>query len=131
MVDDKEPSAKTPKPSGRTTCPYPDANTLFCKLKAEEQLALVDMTVEKAVKRSLEEIGLQGEDALNDIKELRELIRAYRVTRRDIWKGLWQIPVTLFANLWKIMLTVTTLWLMVKLTGTEATRETVRELLPR
>ena len=52
----------------------------------EEQLeAMLDRAAKKGASEALREIGLQDEDASSDIKEMRSLLDAWRLTKKSIW----------------------------------------------
>ena len=52
----------------------------------EEQLeAMLDRAAKKGAAEALREVGLQDEDAANDIKEMRGLLDAWRLTKRSVW----------------------------------------------
>jgi|TARA_R100001224_G_C3984689_1_gene137128 hypothetical protein len=52
----------------------------------EEQIeAMLDRAAKKGASQALREIGLQDEDAASDIKEMRSLLDAWRLTKRSIW----------------------------------------------
>ena len=52
----------------------------------EEQIeAMLDRAAKKGAAEALREIGLQDEDAASDIKEMRGLLDAWRVTKRSVW----------------------------------------------
>jgi hypothetical protein len=52
----------------------------------EEQIeAMLDRAAKKGASQALREIGLQDEDAASDIKEMRSLLDAWRLTKKSIW----------------------------------------------
>jgi hypothetical protein len=52
----------------------------------EEQIeAMLDRAAKKGAAEALREIGLQDEDAASDIKEMRSLLDAWRLTKKSIW----------------------------------------------
>ncbi len=52
----------------------------------EEQIeAMLDRAAKKGASQALREIGLQDEDAASDIKEMRGLLDAWRLTKRSVW----------------------------------------------
>ena len=52
----------------------------------EEQIeAMLDRAAKKGAAEALREIGLQDEDAASDIKEMRGLLDAWRLTKRSVW----------------------------------------------
>ena len=51
-----------------------------------EQLEdMLDRAAKKGASAALREIGLQDEDAASDIKEMRGLLDAWRLTKRSVW----------------------------------------------
>jgi len=54
-------------------------------LTAEELEALLDRAARKGAKEALRSIGLLDDDAYKDITEMRNLIEAWRDTRKSIW----------------------------------------------
>ena len=52
----------------------------------EEQLeAMLDRAAKKGAAEALREVGLQDEDAANDLREMRSLLDAWRLTKKSIW----------------------------------------------
>ena len=52
----------------------------------EEQIeAMLDRAAKKGAAEAWREIGLQDEDAASDIKEMRGLLDAWRLTKRSVW----------------------------------------------
>ena len=52
----------------------------------EEQIeAMLDRAAKKGAAEALREIGLQDEDAASDIKEMRGLLDAWRMTKSSVW----------------------------------------------
>ena len=52
----------------------------------EEQIeAMLDRAAKKGATEALRELGLQDEDAASDIKEMRGLLDAWRLTKRSVW----------------------------------------------
>jgi len=52
----------------------------------EEQIeAMLDRAAKKGASQALRELGLQDEDAASDIKEMRGLLDAWRLTKRSVW----------------------------------------------
>lgn len=54
-------------------------------LTAEELEVLLDRAARKGAKEALRSIGLLDDDAHKDITEMRNLIEAWRDTRKSIW----------------------------------------------
>ncbi len=56
---------------------------------------LVDRAAERGARRVLTEIGLDnGDTAARDIRELRDLIHAWRAARRTVWQTAVRILTT-------------------------------------
>jgi hypothetical protein len=53
-------------------------------LTKAELLLLINEAAEHGAKKALREVGLQDENAIHDIKELRNLLDSWRDTRRSI-----------------------------------------------
>lgn len=51
--------------------------------------AIVEEAGEAGATRALTRLGLSDEGAGADVKELRELLRAWREAKRSAWRGLW------------------------------------------
>lgn len=52
----------------------------------EDQLeAMLDRAAKKGAAEALREVGLQDENAANDIKDMRGLLDAWRLTKRSMW----------------------------------------------
>jgi len=46
---------------------------------------MLDRAAKKGASEALRELGLQDEDAASDIKEMRGLLDAWRLTKRSVW----------------------------------------------
>mgnify|MGYP003123519908 FL=1 len=55
------------------------------KLTSEELEEMLDNAARRGAKEALRSIGLLDDDAAKDIIEMRNLIEAWRDTRRSIW----------------------------------------------
>ena len=52
----------------------------------EEQLeAMLDRAAKKGAAQALRELGLQDETAATDLREMRSLLDAWRLTKKSIW----------------------------------------------
>ena len=52
----------------------------------EEQLeAMLDRAAKKGAAQALHELGLQDETAATDLREMRSLLDAWRLTKKSIW----------------------------------------------
>ena len=51
-----------------------------------EQLEnMLDRSAKKGASEALRELGLQDQDAANDIRDMRGLLEAWRYTKKSIW----------------------------------------------
>ena len=51
-----------------------------------EQLEdMLDRAAKKGASEALRELGLQDQDAANDIRDMRGLLEAWRYTKKSIW----------------------------------------------
>ena len=55
------------------------------KLTAEELEAKLDRAAKRGAAAALRELGLQDDDAASDIREMRSLLDAWRLTKKSIW----------------------------------------------
>lgn len=55
------------------------------KLTVEELEAMLDRAAKKGATEALRELGLQDDDAASDIREMRSLLDAWRLTKKSIW----------------------------------------------
>ena len=51
----------------------------------EELEAMLDRAAKKGAAEDLRSLGLQDESAANDIRDMRRLIDAWRMTKKSIW----------------------------------------------
>ena len=51
----------------------------------EELEAMLDRAAKKDAAEALRSLGLQDESAANDIRDMRNLIDAWRMTKKSIW----------------------------------------------
>ena len=52
----------------------------------EDQLEdMLDRAAKKGASKALRELGLQDDSAANDIREMRGLLDAWRLTKKSIW----------------------------------------------
>jgi len=61
------------------------------KLTPEEIETMLDNAARRGAKEALRSIGLLDNDAQKDILEMRNLIEAWRDTRRSIWSTLVKV----------------------------------------
>ena len=55
------------------------------QLTPEELEAMLDRAAKKGATEALRSLGLQDEDAAGDIRDMRSLIDAWRMTKKSIW----------------------------------------------
>ena len=51
----------------------------------EELEAMLDRAAKKGATEALRSLGLQDEDAANDIRDMRGLLDAWRLTKKSMW----------------------------------------------
>lgn len=57
-------------------------------LTPEELEAMLDRAAQRGAKRALREVGLHDDDARKDIIEMRNLLEAWRDTRKGVWSTM-------------------------------------------
>ena len=55
-------------------------------LTSEELEDMLDRAARRGAKEALKSLGLQDEDAPQDLHELRSILEAYRDTKKSIWQ---------------------------------------------
>ena len=55
------------------------------QLTPEELEAMLDRAAKKGAAEALRSLGLQDEDAAGDIRDMRSLIDAWRMSKKSIW----------------------------------------------
>jgi hypothetical protein len=55
------------------------------KLSAEELETMLDRAAKRGAAEALRELGLQDDDAASDLREMRSLLDAWRLTKKSIW----------------------------------------------
>lgn len=63
--------------------------------------ALAAEAGEQAAARVLQRLGLADESAAGDVRELRELLRAWRDAKASVWKAAWGWVLRVF---WALLL---------------------------
>ena len=58
---------------------------LESSISAEELEDMLDRAAKKGASEALRELGLQDDSAANDIREMRGLLDAWRLTKKSIW----------------------------------------------
>jgi 2-iminoacetate synthase ThiH len=51
----------------------------------EELEAMLDRAAKKGAAEALRSLGLHDEDAANDLRDMRNLLDAWRMTKKSIW----------------------------------------------
>ena len=54
----------------------------------EELEAMLDRAAQRGAKKALREVGLHDDDARKDIIEMRNLLEAWRDTRKGVWSTM-------------------------------------------
>jgi hypothetical protein len=62
----------------------------------DEFEALLARAAERGAKRALANVGLEGEDAADDIRELRSLLEAFNTAKHAAWQTAVQLLTTGF-----------------------------------
>jgi len=60
----------------------------------EEFEKLLEQAAERGARRALADVGLDGEDAASDIRELRGLLEAFNTAKHTAWQTLIRITTT-------------------------------------
>ena len=60
----------------------------------EEFEKLLEQAAERGARRALADVGLDGEDAAADIRELRGLLEAFNTAKHTAWQTLIRITTT-------------------------------------
>jgi hypothetical protein len=65
-------------------------------LPLEELEALMERAAERGALNALHQVGLDGEDAANDIRALRGLLEAFNIAKRTAWQTVVKMITTGF-----------------------------------
>lgn len=57
---------------------------------------LLEQAAARGAKRALADVGLEGDDAAHDIRELRDLLDAFNTAKRTAWQTVIKIITTGF-----------------------------------
>lgn len=60
----------------------------------EEFETLLEQAAKRGARRALADVGLDGEDAASDIRELRGLLEAFNTAKHTAWQTLIRIVTT-------------------------------------
>ena len=71
----------------------------------EELEAMLDRAAKRGAKMALREVGLHDDDARKDITEMRNLLEAWRDTRKGVWSTIVKLSTVaiitfIAASLW-------------------------------
>ena len=72
----------------------PGKNESLITLPCEEFEKLLEQAAERGARRALADVGLDGEDAASDIRELRGLLEAFNTAKHTAWQTLIRITTT-------------------------------------
>ena len=72
--------------------PVPVEDTLL--LRREDFEDLLDRAAERGAERCLAHLGLENGSAARDIRELRDLLEAWRDARRTVWRTVIKVATT-------------------------------------
>ena len=72
--------------------PSPEDNVLT--VRKEDFEDLLDRAAERVAERALVHLGLEGPHAAEDIRELRDLLEAWRDARRTAWRTVIRVATT-------------------------------------
>jgi hypothetical protein len=65
-------------------------------LRKEDFDELLDRAAERGARRALADVGLDGEDAAYDIRELRSLLEAFNTAKHTAWETVIKMVTTGF-----------------------------------
>ena len=63
-------------------------------LRREEFEEMLNCAAERGARRALHDVGLDGDDAAEDIRELRNLLEAFNTAKHTAWQTLIRITTT-------------------------------------
>lgn len=63
-------------------------------LRREEFEEMLNCAAERGARRALHDVGLDGDDAAEDIRDLRSLLKAIHVAKHTAWKTVIRITTT-------------------------------------
>jgi len=72
----------------------PGKNEPLITLPREEFEEMLNRAAERGALRALSDVGLDGEDAAEDIRELRSLLQALNLAKRTAWQTIVRIMTT-------------------------------------
>lgn len=66
----------------------------FVSMPHEDFEEILAIAAEKGARKALSDVGLEGEDAADDIRELRSLLTSLRLAKRTAWQTSIRIVTT-------------------------------------
>lgn len=69
-----------------------DSNKL--NITTAELEAMLDRAAKRGAKEALESLGLSDPNAARDLSEMRDLISAWRTTRKEVWRTVIRMVTT-------------------------------------
>ncbi|PRX28667.1 hypothetical protein SAMN05216257_1129 [Meinhardsimonia xiamenensis] len=66
----------------------------FVRMPVDEFEEILARAAERGARRALADVGLEGEDAAIDIRDLRTLLAALRMARRTAWQTTVRVITT-------------------------------------
>lgn len=63
-------------------------------LRREEFEEMLNCAAERGARRALHDVGLDGDDAAEDIRDLRSLLKAIHVAKHTAWQTVIRITTT-------------------------------------
>lgn len=73
---------------------HPNYSKALLRLRRKELDELLDQAAERGAERMLTRLGLESEHAAHDIRELRNLLDAWRDARRTVWQTMVKVVTT-------------------------------------
>lgn len=71
-----------------------DKHTPLVTLPQEDLEDMLSRAAERGARRALADVGLDGENAREDIRELRSLLQALNLAKRTAWQTMVRISTT-------------------------------------
>ncbi|MCE7524554.1 DUF6127 family protein [Alloalcanivorax xenomutans] len=71
-----------------------DKHTPLVTLPQEDLEDMLSRAAERGARRALADVGLDGENAREDIRELRSLLQALNLAKRTAWQTMVRIATT-------------------------------------
>lgn len=71
-----------------------EKDTPMVNLRREEFEEVLNCAAERGARRALHDVGLDGDDAAEDIRDLRSLLKAIHVAKHTAWQTVIRITTT-------------------------------------